>query len=166
MSLDDLYGEKSYIRGRITACELKIDELEKINKRLEKEILELEADVEILKQKKAKIEAAILFLGLSLHPMAEAKKSVENYYSDSSHTSDWKSKIDKVGESTHNYIKIFKKIKEDALNVKKKLEDEIRKKQESIKENKKTIERTQFEKEEFEEDLRRVQDDIDNYDDE
>ena len=166
MSIDDLYGERSYIRGKISACEIKIGDLEKTVKRLEKEITELKEDVRRLKDINKKIQSAIVCLKHSIPNIERAHKSVNDYYSDSGHTWTWLSKISRVSEKANTHISRFKKIKGDSLDVIKQLNDEIRKKQNSVQEYTGTINRTKTEKRNYEDDLRRIQYEIDNYDDE
>lgn len=166
MSIDDLYGERAYLRGRINACEIKINELDKLVKRLEKDIEELKEDKNRLKEIQRRTNIVIENYYRSVSYTDATKNSVSKYYNDCVHTSDWVSRITNVDNLANGYIVFFKKVLLKAETIIKKLEEEIKKKLNSIEECNNSIERTKNEKSDAEADLRRVQYEIDNYDDE
>lgn len=165
MSIDDLYGERSWIRGKIRACENKISELEKIIKRTKKEIEDLKEDKEKINNIVNYINSSgsiISCLDNAISNTNSAKDSVASYYN-GYQTSGWKSSFNNVAVMTGETKKAFSDIVAYGKSVIAEIDAEIKKKDNYLQETRDKLESTEDDLEGYESDLDDVQWEIDHY---
>lgn len=165
MGIDDLYGERSYLRGKISAYEYKIGEIKKIIERTEEEIKDLTEDkTKIQKIIKQIIGNVIPLLNNANSNIINAKDSVSSYYN-GYQTAGWKSKLSKTSGLTRDAKTEFNDIKNDGNTVIAEINKEIDKKKKYLEETKKNLIEAKNDLEDAKRDLEDVNEKIANYDD-
>lgn len=165
MSIDDLYGERSYIRGKITACEYKIGELKKLKKRHEDDIKDLEEDKRRINNIIKNMSNIPPLLNTANSNIIGAKDSVAGYYYGSK-TEGWKGRLKLASNLTRGIKSSFDSIKTKGDTTIGEIDKEIRKLQDKIEECEKNIESSEDDLKGYERDLEDVQWEIDHYYDE
>lgn len=162
MSIDDLYGERSWLRGKISACEYKISDLEKIIKRTKKEIEDLKEDKRRISVIINNIGNVTPYLGKANNNITNAKDSVDSYYF-GNQTAEWKSRLKLTSNLTSGIKTSFDSIVRDGNSVIRDIDAEIKKKDNYLQETRDNLESTKDDLEGYESDLDDVQWEIDHY---
>lgn len=162
MSIDDLYGERSWLNGKITACEQKIGDLEKLKKRLKKNIEDLQEDKRRINNIIKNMSNIPSLLSTANSNIIDAKDSVAGYYY-GSQTEGWKGRLKLASNLTVGIKSSFDSIKTKGDTTIGEIDEEIRKLQDRIEECEENIESTEDEKEGYESDLEDVEWEIDHY---
>ena len=162
MSIDDLYGERSWIRGKIRACEYKIADLEKIITRTKKEIEDLKEDKRRIENIIKNIGKVTPYLSNANTNIINAKDSVASYYSGNP-TAGWKSRLQLASNLTSGIKTSFDSFVRDGNSVIGDIDTEIRKKESYLQETRSNLESTEDDLEDYESDLDDVQWEIDHY---
>lgn len=162
MSIDDLYGERSWLRGKISACEYKIEELEKQKKRLNKEIEDLKEDRRRINTIVENISKIKPLLSKADSNIIEAKDTIAGFLSVNK-TDKWKAKLKLTSNLTRGIKTSFNSIETDGKDVIKKIDEEVKNKQNNLEDCERNIESTKDELRGYESDLDDVQWEIDHY---
>lgn len=162
MSIDDLYGERSWLRGKISACENKISELEKIIKRTKKEIEDLKEDKRRISVIIKNIGNVTPYLSKANTNIINAKDSVDSYYF-GNQTAGWKSRLKLTSNLTSGIRTSFDSFVRDGNSVIGDIDTEISKKESYLQETRSNLESTEDDLEGYESDLDDVQWEIDHY---
>ena len=165
MSIDDLYGRRSWLRGEIRACEYKIPELEKIITRTKKEIEDLKEDKDRIKNIVNYIngsDSIISCLGRAIANTNSAKNTVASYYN-GNQTRGWKSTLNDVAVVTGETRKVFLEVVKNGKSVIAEIDKEIKNKNIYLQETKKNLESTKGNLEGYKSDLKDVESEIDHY---
>ena len=162
MSIDDLYGERSWLRGKISACENKISELEKIIKRTKKEIEDLKEDKRRISVIIKNIGNVTPYLSKANTNIINAKDSVDSYYF-GNQTAGWKSRLKLTSNLTSGIKTSFDSIVRDGNNVIVELDAEIERKKIYLQETIDNLESTEEDLDNYESDLDDVEWEIEHY---
>ena len=162
MSIDDLYGERSWIRGKIRACEYKIADLEKIITRTKKEIEDLKEDKRRIENIIKNIGKVTPYLSNANTNIINAKDSVASYYYGNP-TAGWKSRLQLASYLTSDIKTSFDCFVKDGNSIIAELDAEIERKKIYLHETKDNLESTKDDLESYESDLDDVQWEIDHY---
>ena len=162
MSIDDLYGERSYLRGKISACERKLGDLERQRESVKKDLRDLESDRIKVKTIVDKIDCITPYLRIAKNNTSSAKSFVSSYYN-GSQTSGWRGKMQLVWNSTDSVNTSLNSVQKDGNQTIKDIDKEIEKKEGKLKEIESNIETTREERDGYQDDLDDVQYEIDHY---
>ncbi len=162
MSIDDLYGERSWLNGKITACEQKIGDLEKIITRTKKEIEDLKEDKRRINVIIKNIGSVTPYLSNANTNIINAKGSVASYYSGKP-TAGWKSSLQLASNLTSGIKTSFDSIVRDGNNVIVELDAEIERKKIYLQETIDNLESTEEDLDNYESDLDDVEWEIEHY---
>ena len=162
MSIDDLYGERSWLRGKIRASEYKISDLEKIINRTKKEIEDLKEDKERINIIVKNIGNVTPYLNNANTNIIGARDSVASYYY-GSQTDGWKSKLKLSSNLTSGIKTSFDSIVKDGNSVIVELDAEIERKKIYLQETIDNLESTEEDLDNYESDLDDVEWEIDHY---
>ena len=163
MSIDDLKAERSYLRGKITACDTKIRELEKTIKREKKDLEDLKYDKRCTDKILNKLSGIPGLLGKSDTNINGARDTVASYYNGYD-TDGWKQNLKKISNLAGSIKGSISSVAETGSTVQKDLEVAIGKKEIDIANNEASLKTAREDVERYESDLEDVQWEIDNYD--
>lgn len=162
MSIDDLYGERSWLRGKINACEYKIGDLERIIQRTKKEIEDLKEDKRRITLIVNNIGNVTPYLSKANSNINSARESVASYYN-GGQTKGWKSNLQMASNLTSGVKTSFESITKDGKSVIEALDAEIRKKNDYLQETRNNLESTKEDLHNYESDLDDVEWEIEHY---
>lgn len=163
MSIDDLYGERSYLRGKLSALERKYGEIEKQEKSIRHDIIDLREDKKRIRAIVDSLSEVTTSLNSAGSHIERAKNKVGRYYNDSHNTSDWEKRLAGTQGLANGSATSCERIKTSGNETIGLIDKEIRKKKEDLVEKGKLLDSTKEDIEDCKNDIEDVQYQIDHY---
>ena len=163
MSIDELYGKRSYIQGCIFGCEKKYEGLNKTKDRLEKEREDLEEDKKKAEKIVKKAKSIIPYLQTASNYTLSSREIISSYYN-GNQTPGWRKSLKLTANSIISTKTSLESIQKSGNETIGELEKEKRKKETELEKVKGEIKSAEDELKGLYSDLYDVQYDIEHYD--